>query len=46
MISQPKTRKYGYRIQGYDDINPTFFAMEWDKSLVKKHLAQKVTEKI
>ena len=36
MISQPKTRKYGYRIQGYDDFNPTFFAMEWDKASGEK----------
>ena len=32
MISQPKTRNFGYKVQGYDDINPTFFAMEWDKA--------------
>ena len=36
MISQPNVRKYGYKIQGYDDINPTFFAMEWDKTSGEK----------
>ena len=41
MISQPKTRKYGYRIQGYDDINPTFFAMEWDKVSGEKAFSTK-----
>tara|TARA_B100001057_G_scaffold91069_1_gene87382 strand:+ start:16921 stop:25755 length:8835 start_codon:yes stop_codon:yes gene_type:complete len=41
MISQPKTRKYGYRIQGYDDFNPTFFAMEWDKSSGEKAFSTK-----
>ena len=32
MISQPKVRKFGYRVSGYDDFNPTFFAMSWDKT--------------
>ena len=41
MISQPKTRKYGYRIQGYDDINPTFFAMEWNKVSGEKAFSTK-----
>ena len=41
MISQPKTRKYGYRIQGYDDFNPTFFAMEWDKASGEKAFSTK-----
>lgn len=41
MISQPTTRKYGYKIQGYDDINPTFFAMEWDKVSGEKAFSTK-----
>lgn len=32
LISQPKTKKFGYRIHGYDDFNPVFFAMDWDKT--------------
>ena len=41
MISQPKTRRYGYRVQGYDDFNPTFFAMEWDKASGEKAFSTK-----
>ena len=32
LISQPNTREFGYRVHGYDDYNPTFFAMSWDKT--------------
>lgn len=36
MISQPKTQTFGYRVQGYDEINPTFFAMDWDRASGEK----------
>ena len=36
LISQPKIREFGYRIHGYDDYNPVFFAMDWDKTSAKK----------
>ena len=42
MISQPKTRRYVYRVQDYDDFNPTFFAMEWDKASGEKAFSTKV----
>lgn len=32
LISQPNIREFGYRIHGYDDFNPVFFALDWDKS--------------
>ena len=32
LIAQPNITKFGYRIQGYDDFNPTFFTMDWDKT--------------
>ncbi len=32
LISQPKIKKFGYRINGYDDFNPQFFTMDWDKT--------------
>ena len=36
LISQPKVREFGYRIHGYDDINPVFYALAWDKTKDKK----------
>ena len=36
LISQPKTREFGYRIHGYDDYNPMFFTLDWDKTSKKK----------
>jgi hypothetical protein len=41
LISQPKTQSFGYRIQGYDDINPTFFAMDWDRTSGEKAFSTK-----
>ena len=41
MISQPKTQSFGYRIQGYDEINPTFFAMDWDRTSGEKAFSTK-----
>lgn len=32
LISQPKTRNFGYRVHGYDDFNPTFYTLDWDTS--------------
>lgn len=36
LISQPKINKFGFRIHGYDEINPTFYAMGWDKASGEK----------
>lgn len=36
LISQPKTGKFGFRVHGYDEINPTFYAMAWDKASGEK----------
>ena len=36
LISQPKVDKFGFRIHGYDEINPTFYAMGWDKASGEK----------
>ena len=36
LISQPKTSKFGFQVHGYDEINPTFYSMGWDKSSGKK----------
>jgi hypothetical protein len=30
LVSQPKTREYGYRIHGYDEFNPVFYTLDWD----------------
>ena len=30
MISQPNVTKFGYRISGYDDLNPVFYTLPWD----------------
>ena len=32
LISQPKTGKFGFRVHGYDEINPVFYSMAWDKA--------------
>ncbi len=32
LISQPKTNKFGFRVHGYDEINPTFYSMGWDEA--------------
>ena len=32
LISQPKTDKFGFRVHGYDEINPVFYSMGWDKA--------------
>jgi hypothetical protein len=36
LISQPKTSKFGFRVHGYDEINPTFYSMGWDKASGEK----------
>ena len=36
LISQPKTSKFGFQVHGYDEINPTFYSMGWDKASGKK----------
>ena len=36
LVSQPKTNKFGFRIHGYDEINPTFYSMSWDKASGEK----------
>ena len=36
LVSQPKTNKFGFRVHGYDEINPTFYAMGWDKASGEK----------
>jgi hypothetical protein len=36
LISQPKTGKFGYRVHGYDEINPVFYSMAWDKASGEK----------
>ena len=36
LISQPKTNKFGFRVHGYDEINPTFYSMAWDKASGEK----------
>lgn len=36
LISQPKTNKFGFRIHGYDEINPVFYSMGWDKASGEK----------
>jgi len=35
-ISQPKTNKFGFKVHGYDEINPTFYSMGWDKASGEK----------
>jgi len=30
MISQPQVSTVGYRLYGYDDANPRFYALDWD----------------
>lgn len=44
LISQPKIRNFGYRIYGYDDFNPTFFAMDWDRTSGEKDWATRGDE--
>ena len=36
LISQPKVTKFGYRVSGYDDLNPVFYTLNWDTSSPKK----------
>ena len=36
LISQPKTSKFGFKVHGYDEINPTFYSMGWDKASGEK----------
>jgi hypothetical protein len=36
LISQPKTNKFGFRVHGYDEINPVFYSMGWDKASGEK----------
>jgi hypothetical protein len=36
LISQPKTNKFGFQVHGYDEINPTFYSMGWDKASGEK----------
>ena len=36
LVSQPKTNKFGFRVHGYDEINPTFYSMGWDKASGEK----------
>ena len=32
LVSQPQVKKFGYRVSGYDDFNPSFFTLDWDKT--------------
>ena len=32
LVSQPNTKKFGYRVSGYDDFNPVFYTLDWDKT--------------
>jgi len=32
LVSQPNVKKFGYRISGYDDFNPVFYTLDWDKT--------------
>lgn len=36
LISQPKVATYGYRVYGYNDINPVFYTLEWDTTSGEK----------
>jgi hypothetical protein len=36
LISQPKTSKFGFKVHGYDEINPTFYSMGWDEASGEK----------
>ena len=39
LVSQPKISEFGFRIHGYDELNPTFYAMGWDKASGEKAFA-------
>ena len=32
LVSQPNVKKFGYRVSGYDDFNPVFATLDWDKT--------------
>ena len=32
LISQPHTKQHGYRIYGYDSLNPVFYALDWERT--------------
>jgi len=36
LISQPNVKKFGYRVSGYDDFNPVFYTLDWDKQSGEK----------
>ena len=36
LISQPKIDKFGFRVHGYDELNPVFYSMGWDKASGEK----------
>ena len=36
LVSQPEVKKYGYRINGFDEFNPQFYSMDWDKTSAPK----------
>ena len=36
LISQPKVREIGYRVYGYNDLNPVFYTLNWDTASGEK----------
>ena len=36
LVSQPAVKKFGYRVSGYDDFNPVFYTLDWDKTSGEK----------
>ena len=32
LVAQPQVKKFGYRVSGYDDFNPVFYTLDWDKT--------------
>jgi hypothetical protein len=36
LISQPKVREVGYRVYGYNDLNPVFHTLNWDTASGEK----------
>jgi hypothetical protein len=36
LVTQPSVRKFGYRVSGYDDFNPVFYTLDWDKQSGQK----------
>ena len=36
LVSQPKVDKFGFRVHGYDELNPVFYSMGWDQASGEK----------